>query len=108
MEQVQREFLLSFWKAQILQKAACSHVYGLEIIQTLQKQGYQLSPGTLYPILQRMEQTGWLTSQRAAVDGKMRRSYQITACGRTALRRVRRALTELHREIVRRNNAFVD
>lgn len=108
MEHVQREFLLSFWKAHILQKASANGVYGLEIIQNLREQGYQLSPGTLYPILKRMERAGWLTSRQAAVEGKIRRSYEITASGRTALRRVRRALADLHREVVRKKNTFVD
>jgi DNA-binding PadR family transcriptional regulator len=108
MEQMKREFLLSFWKAHILQQAARDRVYGLEIIESLADRGHRLSPGTIYPILKRMERAGWLDSSVSIVGGKRRRNYRITSAGRSVLRSVRRALTDLHREVVRNRAPMVD
>jgi DNA-binding PadR family transcriptional regulator len=108
MEQLQRELFLGFWKAHILQQAAHSNVYGLEIIESLARRGHRLSPGTIYPILKRMEQAGWLASSVETVCGKRRRNYTITPAGRSVLRTIRRALSDLHREVVRNRAPMVD
>lgn len=58
--------------------------YGLEIIEAT-----GLLPGTIYPILARLEQAGWLHSEWEIVDehaaGRPRRRYyRLTADGATA------------------------
>lgn len=58
--------------------------YGLEIVEWT-----GLLPGTIYPILARLEQAGWLRSEWEAVDehevGRPRRRYyQLTADGAAA------------------------
>ena len=58
---VEREFLLAFWKIHILHHAAEERgVYGQWMLQELHRHGYRISPGTLYPILARMADRGWL------------------------------------------------
>ncbi len=47
----------------ILHHAAKEPVFGLGIIEELRHHGYQLSPGTLYPMLHGMEKKGYLTSR---------------------------------------------
>ncbi|WP_458410635.1 PadR family transcriptional regulator [Klebsiella quasipneumoniae] len=42
----------------ILHHAAKEPVFGLGIIEELRHHGYQLSPGTLYPMLHGMEKKG--------------------------------------------------
>lgn len=95
---VDREFRLAFWKIHILHHAASRPVYGLWMLEELAEHGHKLSPGTLYPILARMEKHGWLRSDR---DGstKTRRNYRITARGRRILAALRRDLVELHSEV---------
>jgi DNA-binding PadR family transcriptional regulator len=53
--------------------------YGLEIIRASGK-----PPGTVYPILHRLESLGWVTSVRevSAADRARRRYYQLTPTGR--------------------------
>ncbi|NMC01995.1 MAG: PadR family transcriptional regulator, partial [Chloroflexi bacterium] len=46
-----RELFLGFVKAHILYHAGREAVYGLWLIEELARHGYELSPGTLYPIL---------------------------------------------------------
>src|SRR5690349_16186340 len=75
-----REFLLAFWKIHILHHAAEQGIYGQWMLEELHHHGYRLSPGTLYPILARMERRGWLrsTAPKAARDARI---YRITAAG---------------------------
>jgi PadR family transcriptional regulator, regulatory protein PadR len=99
MEQVDHEFLLPFWKVHVLHHAESGELYGLWMLQELAEHGYAVSPGTLYPLLARMERNGWLTSSSAGAS-KARRSYRITPEGRRVLRTLRRAIVELHDEVV--------
>jgi PadR family transcriptional regulator PadR len=95
---VVREFLLAFWKIHILHHADEQGVYGLWMLEELQRHGYRLSPGTLYPMLSRMARRGWL---RAAEPkrSKAARVYRLTPRGRDVLNRIRDSLDELYREV---------
>jgi DNA-binding PadR family transcriptional regulator len=94
-----REFLLGFWKIHILHHAQEDRgVYGQWMLEELRRHGYRLSPGTLYPVLARMAQRGWL---KAIEPKRVRdaRVYRITAAGAEVLRRLRSALDELQHEV---------
>jgi PadR family transcriptional regulator, regulatory protein PadR len=96
---IAREFLLALWKIHILHHAAeGGGVYGQWMLEELHHHGYRLSPGTLYPILARMAQRGWL---RAAEPKRTKaaRVYRLTPRGHEVLARLRHALDELYGEI---------
>ena len=95
---VVREFLLAFWKAHILHHAAEQGIYGQWMLEELQHHGYRLSPGTLYPMLARMAQRGWL---RAAEPkrSKAARVYRLTRRGHEVLNQILDSLDELYREV---------
>ena len=98
---VVREFLLTFWKIHILHHASEHQgVYGQWMLEELARHGYRLSPGTLYPLLARMERRGWL---RAAETARARapRVYRITPAGAAVLKRLRTSLGELQHEVGR-------
>jgi PadR family transcriptional regulator PadR len=95
---IAREFLLTFWKIHVLYHADEGGVYGQWMLEELRRHGYQLSPGTLYPLLARMEARGWLRRIESGVP-KGRRIYRLTASGRQVLVRLRKALDELYREV---------
>jgi len=97
---VDREFRLTFWKLHILHHAARRPVYGLWLLEELAAHGHRLSPGTLYPLLARMEAHGWLRASAPRSGPKARRDYRITAEGRKLLDRLRSEVDELHRELV--------
>ena len=67
MQDVEREILLSFWKVHILHHAENHPIFGQWIIRELRRHGYEVSPETLYPLLARMEERGWL---EASIDPK--------------------------------------
>lgn len=100
---VTREILLAFWKVHILHHAAERPVYGQWMISELRRHGYEISPGTLYPLLQRMERHGWLKrSQPRDTGPRARKNYIITEAGRTVLRLVTEQVDEMQREVVRK------
>jgi DNA-binding PadR family transcriptional regulator len=94
-----REFLLAFWKIHILHHAGeDGGVYGQWMLEELARHGYRLSPGTLYPLLARMERHGWLRSSEPKRATAARR-YRLTPAGRKVLARLREALDEMYDEV---------
>ena len=83
---ITRDFFLGFIRLHILYHASQDAIFGLDMIRELATHGYQLSPGTLYPILHGMERDGFLRSEKQIVDGKIRKNYYITKDGRAALK----------------------
>ena len=97
----EREILLSFWKVHILHHAGENPVHGQWILNELREHGYEISPGTLYPLLKRMERHGWLQSRSAPGGGsRARRDYSLTDAGKNLLGLLREPITELYREVV--------
>ena len=94
------DFFLGFIKIHILYHASKEAVYGAELIRELSRHGYQISCGTLYPVLHRLYQSGYLTSKRKNVHGKIRKYYRITPKGRKALKESRLKIQELIDEVI--------
>lgn len=83
----------------ILHHANEEPIFGLGIIEELRRHGYRLSPGTLYPMLHALEETGYLRARTKIVEGKARRNYVITAKGRAALAAAKEKVRELFGEL---------
>lgn len=98
---LQREILLGFWKVHILHHAAEKPVIGQWMIQELRRHGYEVSPGTIYPLLARLESQGWLEYSTDAEGGpRARKYYSLTKEGQAALAFLRSQVEELYREVV--------
>jgi PadR family transcriptional regulator, regulatory protein PadR len=95
-----RHFFLGFIKIHILHHARKEPVYGLAIIEELRRHGYELSPGTLYPILHSMERDGYLERHNQIVEGKVRKYYVITDTGRDKLAEAKMKIRELVDELL--------
>lgn len=95
-----REFKRAAVRLHILHHAAADEVHGAWLTEELKQHGYQVSPGTLYPTLHRLEADGLLISRHEVVDGRTRRVYQATSAGRAALAEDRRVLRELANEVL--------
>jgi DNA-binding PadR family transcriptional regulator len=95
-----RDFFLGFVKVHLLHHASREPVYGVWFIEELARHDYQLSPGTLYPLLHNLEATGYLHREDRVVDGKVRKYYAITPLGREALTEARAKIQELVEEIM--------
>jgi DNA-binding PadR family transcriptional regulator len=95
-----RDFFLGFVKIHILYHATQAPIYGVAMMQELRRHGYDLSPGTLYPILHGLEAAGYLVREDRVVGGKMRKYYTATAQGRQALEEARLKIAELVGEVM--------
>jgi PadR family transcriptional regulator, regulatory protein PadR len=97
-----REILLGFWKVHILHHAAEHPIIGQWVLTELRRHGYDISPGTLYPLLKRLERNGWLRSEAAVGEGtRRRRYYHLTKRGAVVLDVLRETVVELHHEVVK-------
>lgn len=97
---VTRDLSLAFVRVHILHHAAEGEIFGLEMIEELRRHGYAIGPGTLYPILHGLEQSGSLRARQQVVNGKRRKYYVATPKGRRVLADVRRKIRELVDEVL--------
>lgn len=96
---IENEFFSGFIRLHVLYHAAQEPIFGLGILDELGRHGYRLSPGTLYPILHRMEERGLLKSEKQLVAGRFRRVYRITESGRRTLSGAKDKVRELFGEL---------
>ncbi len=95
-----QELLSGLVRLHVLHHAVEGEVYGREMMLELQRHGYRLSAGTLYPMLHAMERRGYLVSARQRRGRTFRRVYTATPLGQEALAIARVKLRELFREVV--------
>lgn len=75
--------------------------YGLEIMHALAEfDGLEVPEGTLYPLLNRLRQVGWLEAEWVeSSGGHPRKYYRLTPLGRRQLAERARAWTEIARSV---------
>ena len=95
------DLLAGLVRIHILHHAVEGEIYGQWMIEELARHGYHISAGTLYPMLQSMEERGYLTSREDAEGrlGRRRKVYAATTEGRRGLKVARERLRELTGEI---------
>ena len=98
---VLREFLLGFIKIHILFHAEEKPFCGVEMMEELKRHGYLVGPGTLYPILHKLQSGGYLSSEKRIERGKMRIYYKATKKGVLALKQTRPKIDELVSEVMK-------
>jgi DNA-binding PadR family transcriptional regulator len=95
-----RDFTRGAVRLHILHHAAEREINGAWMSAELAHHGYNISPGTLYPMLHRMQEEGLLASEQRVVEGHAVRIYRATEAGSAALAEDRAALAELAREVL--------
>lgn len=83
----------------VLHHAGEEPVFGLGIIEELRHHGYEISAGTLYPMLHGLEKKGYLLSHLERIGKRGRRVYEITPKGRKALAAAKIKVMELFGEL---------
>ncbi len=96
---MKHDLFKGFIRLHILYHASKEELYGLWIIEELKRHGYNLSPGTLYPMLHKMEEKEYLASQKKHIHGKIRRVYRITPDGEDLLKEAKAKVKELFGEV---------
>ena len=95
-----RDILLGFVRVHVLHCASKGPVYGVALNEELAIHGYNLSPGTLYPLLHGLEDIGFLERSPAVVGGKVRKYYSLTDRGQQALEDLRYKIRELLTDVL--------
>lgn len=98
-QQIMRKLFLGFIHIHILHHAKKEPFYGSWMIEELKEHGYDISAGTLYPILHNLEKNGIIKMEEKNVDGKIRKYYSITELGDEVLKEARAKAYELFKEI---------
>jgi PadR family transcriptional regulator PadR len=99
---VMRDVFLAFVRVHVLHHAARERIFGVEMMEELERHGYAISPGTLYPLLHALEHDGLLTSVQEVVAGKSRRYYRTTPGGDKLLDALQDKIRELVDEVLPR------
>lgn len=99
-DDVLRHLYLGFIRLHILYHAAKEPICGTELMEELGEHGYDVGPGTIYPMLHQMQDAGLLTKKAEIVGGKRRNNLRATAAGRKLLTEARTKLRELAGEVL--------
>jgi PadR family transcriptional regulator PadR len=94
------ELLSGLIRIHILYHACKESVFGLGLIEELQRHGYKISAGTLYPMLHGLERIGLLRSEKIRFGRSGRRVYRATSAGRRALAKAKVKVKLLLGELV--------
>ncbi len=94
-----RKLFLGFIQIHILHHAKEEPIFGAFMIEELRHHGYEISPGTLYPIFHNLEKSELLTVETKNVDGKIRKYYSTTEKGEQVLMAAKKQAKELVQEL---------
>jgi DNA-binding PadR family transcriptional regulator len=95
-----RDLYSGLIRLHILHHAAEEPIFGLGMIEELTRHGYQISPGTLYPLLHGLERKGYLRSAEVRDGKSIRKVYKATPRGVKALGAAKSKIQEFFREVV--------
>ena len=110
-----REFVSGFIRLHILHHAAQEPLVGFWMIEELRRHGYEMSPGTIYPLqriavtfvgsttpalLHSLQKKGYLSVEVKREGRRAWREYSATKEGKRVLNASKRKLRELFRELI--------
>jgi PadR family transcriptional regulator, regulatory protein PadR len=95
-----RDLYSGLIRLHVLHHAVEEPVFGLGMIEELARHGYRISPGSLYPMLQKLEEKGYLRSTEERNGRSRRRVYRATSLGRRALAAAKNKVRELFHELI--------
>ncbi len=98
-DRILRRLFMGFIQVHILYHAGKEPIFGLWMIDKLKSHGYDISAGTLYPVLHSLEENQLLSRHEEIVDGKVRKYYTLTERGHEVLDEAREKAFELVGEI---------
>ena len=95
-----REFVSGFIRLHILHHAAQEPLVGFWMIEELRRHGYEMSPGTIYPLLHSLHKKGYLSVEVKREGRRAWREYSATKEGKKVLTAAKRKLRELFHELI--------
>ena len=104
-KKILRDVFLALVRVHVLHHAAKERIFGVEMMDELKRHGYDISPGTLYPLLHALEESRVLVSSQEVVDGKVRKYYRITRSGNALLGELQTKIRVLFDEVLERHES---
>ncbi|EEH98304.1 PadR family transcriptional regulator [Clostridium tertium] len=98
-EQITRRIFNGLIYVHILHHGNIGEFYGSWMIEELKEHGYNISPGTLYPLLKSMVEENLIEKEDRNVNGKIRKYYKTTQKGNKLLFELKNNLKELFNDI---------
>lgn len=95
-----RDLYSGLIRLHVLHHASAGPIFGQGMIEELARHGYRISPGSLYPLMQRLEAKGYLRSAEQRNGKSLRRVYRATPLGRKALMASKSKVRELFHELI--------
>jgi DNA-binding PadR family transcriptional regulator len=95
-----RDLYSGLIRLHVLHHAAEEPIFGLGMIQELRRHGYEISFGTLYPILHGLERKGYLRATEQRNGRSRRKVYRATALGKRTLETAKARVRELFGELM--------
>ena len=95
-----REFVSGFIRLHIIHHAAREPVVGFWMIEELRRHGYEMSRGTIYPLLHSLQKKGYLSVEVKREGRRSWREYSATKEGKRVLGAAKRKLRELFHELI--------
>ncbi len=94
-----RDLYSGLIRLHLLHHAVEGPIFGLEMAEELERHGYRISLGTLYPLLHGLEKKGYLRSVEKRSGKSIRKVYRATPLGRKALKAMKLKVSELFGEL---------
>src|ERR1700730_6086705 len=95
-----REFVSGFIRLHILHHAAQEPLVGFWMIEELRHHGYEMSPGTIYPLLHSLQKKGYLSVEVKREGRRAWREYSATKEGKRVLNASQLTLREPFHELM--------
>ena len=95
-----RDLYSGLIRLHVLHHATEEPIFGLGMIEELNRHGYRISPGALYPILHGLEKKGYLRATDERNGKSLRKVYRATPLGRRALEAAKGKVRELFQELI--------
>lgn len=99
-DDVLRHLHLGFIRLHVLYHADKEPICGVELMEELTHHGYDIGPGTLYPMLHQLQRAGLIRDTHQVINGKRRKNFRATAAGKKLLVQARKKLRELVSEVI--------
>lgn len=96
---LKRKLFNAFMSLHILHHAQKDAIYGSWMMEELEHHGYDVSYGTLYPLLHSLEKDGLLIKEEINFEGKRRILYRTSPLGDQTLIELQHYIRELTGEI---------
>jgi len=81
-EEIVQRIFRNFLDIMVLRLVQAEPTWGYKIIKNVEKEyGVKLRHGALYPLLNSLEEKGFLRSKKEARGGRVRKVYEVTSKG---------------------------